>query len=90
MRSFDAVNLSQLSGIITTDTSNTSPKRKTQTDTVEVAVLDPQEVRGAVADHGRHLSVLLPLQQHGHKMVDFIHVHVAHVVAADQHLDAQR
>lgn len=53
-------------------------------------MFDPQEVRGAVADHGRHLSVLLPLQQHGHKMVDFIHVHVAHVVTADQHLDAQR
>lgn len=53
-------------------------------------MFDPQEVRGAVADHGRHLSVLLPLQQHGHKMVDFIHVHVPHVVTADQHLDAQR
>lgn len=52
-------------------------------DTVQVAVLDPQEVRGAVAEHGRHLGVLLPLLQHGHEVVDLVHVHVAHVVAAD-------
>lgn len=54
-----------------------------QMDTVKVAVFDPQEVWGAVADHGCHLSLVFPLHQHGHKVVNFIHVHVPHVVTAD-------
>lgn len=59
-------------------------------DTVKVAVFDPQEVRGAVADQGRHLGLLLPLHQHGHEVVNLIHIHVPHVVATDQHLQASR
>lgn len=54
-----------------------------EADTVQVAVFDPQEVRVAVAEHGRQLGVLLPLLKHGHEVVDLVHVHVAHVVAAD-------
>lgn len=56
-------------------------------DTVKVAVLDPQEVCVAMGDHGRYLAVLLPLHEDGHEVVDLIHVHVAHVVTADQHLN---
>ena len=59
-------------------------------DTVEVAVFEPQEVCGAVADQRRHLSLFLPLHQDGHEVVDLVHVHVPHVVTADQHLDASQ
>lgn len=52
-------------------------------DTVKVAVFDPQEVWGAVADHGCHLRLFLPLHQDGHEVVNLIHVHITHVVAAD-------
>lgn len=58
-------------------------------DTVKVAVLDPQEVWGAMADHGCHLSFFFSLHQDGHKVVNFIHVHVPHVVTADEHLDPE-
>ena len=50
-------------------------------------MLDPQEVRVVVGEHGRHLAVLLPLHEDGQEVVDLVHVHVAHVVTADQHLD---
>lgn len=59
-------------------------------DTVKVAVFDPQEVWGAVADQGRHLGLLFSLHQEGHEVVNFIHIHVPHVVATDQHLQASR
>lgn len=55
-------------------------------DTVKVAVFDPQEMRGAVRDQRRDLCLLLSLHQDGHEMVNGVHVHVAHVVAANQHL----
>lgn len=54
-----------------------------QVDTVKVAVFDPQKVRGTVADHWRRLSLLFSLHQDGHEVVDFIHVHVSHIVTAD-------
>lgn len=63
-------------------------RHELKVDTVKVAVLDPHEVSGAVADQRRHLGVFLPLHQDGHEVVDLIHVHVPHVVTADQHLDA--
>ena len=56
-------------------------------DTVEVAVLDPQEVRVAVGDDGGDLPVLLLLHEEGHEVVDLVHIRVAHVVTADQHLN---
>lgn len=59
-------------------------------DTVKVVVFDPQEVWRAMADQRRHLRLLLPLHQDGHEVVDLVHVHVPHVVTADQHLDTQR
>lgn len=59
-------------------------------DTVKVAVFDPHEVSRAVADQRRHLGLFLPLQQDGHEVVNLIHVHVPHVVTADQHLDAHK
>ena len=55
-------------------------------DTVEVAVLDPQEVRVAVGDDGGDLPILLLLHEEGHEVIDLVHVCVAHVVTADQHL----
>lgn len=57
-------------------------------DTVKVAVFDPHEVCRAMADQRCHLSLFFPLHQDGHEVVDLIHVHVPHVVTADQHLDA--
>lgn len=49
-------------------------------------MFDPQEVRGAAADQRRHLSVFLPLHQDGHEVINLIHVHVPHVVTANQNL----
>lgn len=52
-------------------------------------MFDEQKVRRAVAHQRGHLGVFLPLVQDGHEVVDLVHVHVAHVVAADQHLGAR-
>lgn len=52
-------------------------------------MFDPHEVCRAAADQRRHLSLFFPLHQDGHEVVDLIHVHVPHVVPANQHLNAK-
>lgn len=59
-------------------------------DTVKVAVLEPHKVSGAVVDQRSHFSLFFPLHQDGHEVVDLIHVHVPHVVTANQHLITTR
>lgn len=66
---------------------STSCSSKLSLDTVKVVVFDPHEVCGAMADQRRHLSVFFSLHQHGHEVVNLVHVHVSHVVTANQNLD---
>lgn len=55
-------------------------------DTVEVAVLDPEEVGWAVNNHWWQICIFLALHQYGHKVVNLIRVHIAHVVSTYEHL----
>lgn len=42
-----------------------------------------------MADQRSHISLFFPFHQDGHEVVDLIHVHVPHVVTANQHLGAK-
>lgn len=55
-------------------------------DTVEVAVLDPEEVCRAVNNHWWQICIFLSLHHYGHKVVNLIRVHIAHVVSTYEHL----
>lgn len=55
-------------------------------DTVQVGVLDPEEVDVAVGQHRGEGALLLPLQQDPHEVLDLPQPHVPLVAAADQRL----
>lgn len=55
-------------------------------DTVQVAVLDPEEVGGAMNNHWWQICIFLSLHHYGHEVVNLIGIYVAHVVPAYEHL----
>lgn len=61
-------------------------RSKLMEDTVQVAVLDPEEVGGAMNHHRWQVGIFFSLHYYGHEVVDHIYVNVAHVVATYEHL----
>lgn len=49
-------------------------------DTVEVGVLNPEEMGWSMAEDRGELRFLLPLHQDGHEVIDLPHVDGSHII----------